>query len=108
MKSSTTIIITSLILTNIIICNLYFFCCISVGVAKNKDEFWAKRLHECMNGLGTDDKALINILVARSEVDLGNIKIEFVKIYEKTLNAWIEDESSGDYKKMLLALVSDS
>jgi annexin A7/11 len=77
-----------------------------LGVAKNKDEFWAQRLHSCMAGLGTDDKALINILVARSEIDLGNIKREFQKIYEKSLEAWIEGESSGDYKKMLLEIVA--
>jgi len=78
-----------------------------VGVAKNKDLYWAERLHACMAGLGTDDKALINILVARSEIDLGNIKKEFQKLYELTLDAWIEDECSGDYKKMLLAIISD-
>lgn len=77
-------------------------------MAKNKAEFWAKRLHECMAGLGTDDKSLINILVARSEIDLGNIKREFEKIYEKSLDAWIEDECSGDYKKMLMAMISDA
>lgn len=86
--------------------NFYLF--FLVGVAKNKYEFWAERLHASMDGLGTDDKALINILVARSEIDLGNIKLEFVKIYEKTLDVWIEDECSGDYKKMLLALIADS
>ncbi|OXA57432.1 annexin-B12 [Folsomia candida] len=79
-----------------------------LGVAKNKDEFWAQRLHRCMAGMGTDDKALINILIARSEIDLGNIKLEFVKNYEKTLDQWIEDECSGDYKKMVLALIADS
>lgn len=61
-----------------------------------------------MAGMGTDDKALINILIARSEIDLGNIKLEFVKNYEKTLDQWIEDECSGDYKKMVLALIADS
>jgi annexin A7/11 len=75
-------------------------------VAKNKDEYWAQRLHSCMAGLGTDDKALINIIVARSEIDLGNIKQEFERIYEKTLEASIEDECSGDYKKMLLAIIA--
>jgi len=79
-----------------------------LGVAKNKDEYWAQRLHASMAGLGTDDKALINILVARSEIDLGNIKREFLKIYEKTLDVWIEDECSGDYKKMLLALIAEA
>ena len=78
-----------------------------MGVAKNKDGFWAERLHESMAGLGTEDKDLITIIVLRSEVDLGSIKQEFQKIYDKTLAEAIEDETSGDYKKLLLALIGN-
>jgi annexin A7/11 len=77
-----------------------------LAVANSSDGYWAKRLHDSMAGLGTDDKALINIIVARSEIDLGNIKKEFEKLYEQSLESWIEDECSGDYKKLLIALIA--
>ncbi|CAL8095731.1 unnamed protein product [Orchesella dallaii] len=71
-----------------------------------KDKYWAERLHESMAGLGTDDKALINIIVLRSEIDLGNIKLEFERLYEQSLESWVEGECSGSYNKMMLALIA--
>lgn len=85
---------------------LFLICRIVTIALEGSDKYWATRLHEAMAGLGTDDKALINIVVARSEIDLGNIKQEFEKVYEQSLESWVEDECSGDYKKILVALVS--
>jgi annexin A7/11 len=78
-----------------------------LALAKSKDTYWAKRLNDSMAGLGTDDKALITIIVLRSEIDLGNIMQEYQKLYEKTLAEAIQDETSGDYKKLLLALIGN-
>jgi len=76
-----------------------------VGVANDKHAYFAKRIHKTMSGLGTDDKDLINLIVLRSEVDLGNIMQEYEKLYEKSLAGAIEDETSGDYKKLLLDIL---
>jgi Annexin len=90
--------------------------------------YFAERLYDSMAGAGTNDKALIRTIVSRSECDLGDIKIAFQKKYSKSLESFIEvcmncfkplntfkhkimifqGDCSGDYKKMLIALVTAS
>uniref|UniRef100_A0A6B2E7Z8 Annexin n=1 Tax=Phlebotomus kandelakii TaxID=1109342 RepID=A0A6B2E7Z8_9DIPT len=79
-----------------------------VGCCKSKVDYFAERLHDAMNGLGTNDKTLVRIIVSRSEIDLGDIKETFEAKYGKSLVSWIKvtwGDTSGDYKKLLLTLV---
>ncbi|XP_069510119.1 annexin A6 isoform X2 [Ambystoma mexicanum] len=75
-----------------------------VKSVRNKPAFFAERLYKAMKGAGTDEKALTRILVSRSEIDLLNIRQEFKEAHEKSLHHCIEKETSGDFRKALLAL----
>lgn len=63
----------------------YLFASISVECVQSPAAFFAKELNKAMDGAGTDDAALIRIIVSRSEIDLATIKAEYERIYDKTL-----------------------
>ncbi|KAM3874299.1 annexin A4 [Diretmus argenteus] len=75
-----------------------------VKCLRNKPAFFAERLYKSMKGLGTTDSVLIRIMVARAEIDMLDIKAEFLKMYGKTLYSFIKGDTSGDYRKALLDL----
>lgn len=75
-----------------------------VKCIRNKPAFFAERLYKSMKGLGTTDSVLIRIMVARAEIDMLDIKAQFLKMYGKTLHSFIKGDTSGDYRKILLEL----
>jgi len=76
-----------------------------VQCSRDPAAYFAERLWKSMKGAGTDDSLLIRIVVSRSEVDLVEIKNAFLQRYHKTLYKMIEGDCSGDYKKLLIAIV---
>lgn len=54
---------------------------------RDEHEFYAKRLHEALDGIGTDDVTLMRIIVGRAEIDLGCIKDAYAKLYGETLES---------------------
>ncbi|KAK2824362.1 hypothetical protein Q5P01_021537 [Channa striata] len=79
-----------------------------VKCIKNTPGYFAERLHKAMKGLGTKDKTLIRIMVSRSEIDMLDIRQEYIKTYGKSLFADISGDTSGDYKKLLFKLCGGS
>ncbi|XP_012615379.3 annexin A7 isoform X1 [Microcebus murinus] len=73
--------------------------------ALNRPAFFAERLYCSMKGAGTDDSTLVRIVVSRSEIDLVQIKQMFTQMYQKTLGTMIASDTSGDYRRLLLAIV---
>nr|XP_039267335.1 annexin A4-like isoform X1 [Styela clava] len=76
-------------------------------VATYPPDYFADRLYRSMKGAGTDDKTLIRVVVTRSEIDMIDIKKSFAEKHGKSLEKYIEGDTSGSYKKLLLALVYD-
>lgn len=67
--------------------------------------YFAEKLYRSMKGAGTADKALIRIIVSRCEVDLAQIKEEYVRNFKVELHDAIRTDTSGDYRQALLLLV---
>ncbi|GFY37168.1 annexin-B12 [Trichonephila inaurata madagascariensis] len=73
---------------------------------ENRPAFFASQLHEALNGPKTDDTTLIRILVSRSEVDLADIYEWYHMKYDVDLCEAIYADTSGDYRTILLKLLS--
>lgn len=77
-----------------------------VSCMKDRPEYFATRLYNSMKGAGTDDSTLIRVVVSRCEVDMVQIKEAFNIKYGKSLVQFIKDDCSGDYERILVALVN--
>ena len=69
-------------------------------------EFFAKCIHKTIKGLGTDDTSLIRILITRKETDMHLIKDYYKKLFKRDMIKDIEDDTSGNYRKILVELAS--
>ncbi|PAA61558.1 hypothetical protein BOX15_Mlig011209g4 [Macrostomum lignano] len=79
-----------------------------IRCVQNKPAYFAKALQKSMKGLGTDDRTLLRIIISRCEVDMVQIKDAFQKEFGQSLAQWIKDDTSGDYCKILLALIGEN
>ena len=69
-------------------------------------EYFATRVQEAIKGFGTNDKLLIRVLISRDEIDMPQIKQYFKQLYNKDMVKAVEDDISGDYKKLMVELCS--
>ncbi|XP_039156218.1 annexin D2-like [Eucalyptus grandis] len=69
------------------------------------EKYFEKVLRLAINKLGTDEWALTRVVTTRAEVDMQRIKEQYHKRNSVPLDRAIANDTSGDYKKMLLALV---
>uniref|UniRef100_A0A8C3MCU1 Annexin n=1 Tax=Geospiza parvula TaxID=87175 RepID=A0A8C3MCU1_GEOPR len=77
-----------------------------ISCAKDCPGYFATLLHKSMKGAGTDEETLIRVLVTRAEVgDLPAIKEKFQLMYEKPLAEAVRSDTSGDFRKLLLAIL---
>ncbi|GAB2299587.1 Annexin D2, partial [Dionaea muscipula] len=71
------------------------------------EKYFEKLLRLAINKLGTDEWILTRVVTTRAEVDMQRIKEEYYRRNSIPLEKAISGDTSGDYKKMLLALVGD-
>ena len=68
-------------------------------------EYFATRIHDAIDGIGTNEKILTRVLVTRAEIDLPKIKQYYQKLYGKDMiKDIIKDDMSSNYSKLLQAI----
>ncbi|KAK3586058.1 hypothetical protein CHS0354_033180 [Potamilus streckersoni] len=72
---------------------------------KSQPLYFATLIRSFMKGLGTRDVDLIRAIITRSEIDMVQIKKAFLGLTNQTLWKWLEGDCSGDYKRLLQAVV---
>ncbi|XP_022318148.2 annexin A4-like isoform X1 [Crassostrea virginica] len=79
-----------------------------VRCIKDPLEYYADCIHKCIKGLGTNDQRLMELVVAHCEIDLKDIGDVYLKKYGESLALAIKGDTSGDYGKLLVKLVTPS
>ncbi|WJZ91597.1 hypothetical protein VitviT2T_010655 [Vitis vinifera] len=69
------------------------------------EKYFEKLLRLAINKMGTDEWALTRVVTTRAEVDMQRIKEEYHRRNSGPLDRAISVDTSGDYEKMLLALI---
>uniref|UniRef100_A0A3Q2GI34 Annexin n=1 Tax=Cyprinodon variegatus TaxID=28743 RepID=A0A3Q2GI34_CYPVA len=76
-----------------------------LGLMKSTAQFDASELKSSMKGLGTDEEALIELVCSRNNEELTEIKKVYREMFKKELEKDISGDTSGNFEKLLLALV---
>ena len=71
-------------------------------------EYFSTRIRDAVHGIGTNEKILTRVIVTRCEIDLPIMKQYYKQLYGKDMIKDIEDDVSGDYKKLLIAICNQS
>ncbi|XP_072550248.1 annexin A2 [Salminus brasiliensis] len=76
-----------------------------LGLIMTPEQFEAHRLRQAMEGVGTDEETLLEILCIRTPLQLSNIEDVYNKEYKRDLEKDLVSETSGDFSKLLVALL---
>ena len=69
-------------------------------------EYFARKIYDAVDGIGTADDQLIRCLVSRCEIDMKLIKRYFKQIYKKDMIKRVNEDTGGEYQKLLEGLMS--
>ena len=72
----------------------------------NPSEYFARAIYDSVHGIGTSDDKLIRSIVTRCEEDMVYIKRYFKQIYNQDMLERVNEDTSGDYQKLLEGLMT--
>ncbi|XP_017261744.1 annexin A2-like [Kryptolebias marmoratus] len=76
-----------------------------LGLMKSPVQYDASVIRGSIQGLGTDEDTLIELLCSRSNTELMEIKSVYKELFKKDLEKDVAGDTSGNFAKLLLALV---
>ncbi|XP_042351568.1 annexin A2-A-like [Plectropomus leopardus] len=76
-----------------------------LGLMKSTTQYDASVIRGSIKGLGTDEETLIEVLCSRSNAELVEIKKVYKELFKKDLDKDVQGDTSGNFAKLLLALV---
>ncbi|KAJ1406997.1 Annexin repeat, conserved site, partial [Sesbania bispinosa] len=78
---------------------------LAISCINDYKKYYEKVLRNAIESVGTNEDALTRVIVSRAEKDLKDIKEVYYKRNSVHLEHAVAKETSGDYKKFLLALL---
>lgn len=78
---------------------------LAVALVTPPSQFLASELHYAIEGFGTDEKTLIEIICSADNHQIELIKRAYEKLYCKSLVEDVEGDTSGKFRKLLVALL---
>eukprot|EP00069_Balaena_mysticetus_P004285 bmy_04597T0 len=78
-----------------------------LGLLKTPAQYDASELKASMKGLGTDEDSLIEIICSRTNQELQEINRVYKEMYKTDLEKDIVSDTSGDFRKLMVALSKD-
>lgn len=67
-------------------------------------EYYARELYDAMYGEGTDEGVLIEVLCGLPNNDIRNVSMMYGRIYGKTLEDALREDTSGCFKRIMVSL----
>ena len=81
------------------------FLNVLTALYKDPFEYDADLLYEAMKGIGSDKEVITEVLCFRTPDKMNKVKAKFQEKYGKELVDEIKSETSGDYQKIVMALL---
>ncbi|CEF64600.1 Annexin family and Annexin, type III family and Annexin repeat-containing protein [Strongyloides ratti] len=75
-----------------------------IALMKPSAEYDATELHRAVDGLGTNENILIEIMTSRTNSQIRDIKNAYNYLYNTDLESDIKGDTSGYFKRLLIAL----
>jgi len=76
-----------------------------LGMYQTPAEYDVSELYQAFKGAGTDEDSVIEIIGSRNNKRLNDVKSLYLLKHQETLEQRTKDETSGDFRKLLVALL---
>jgi len=77
---------------------------IVLAMMKPTNVLLAEDLHHAMQGIGTNEDTLCEILCTRTNQEMAELKATYKKLYDKELSEEMAGETSGHFRRLLISM----